>query len=365
MAPRRGGGGGGGGGGSVSASCPDPFTGYTTTPEEFASICVFLVVALLTLIAMFRVRKRHPGAKRILGGIYIVGLLFFFIGYALQLVGTLLLECGTTPYLTYYNWTIAWNILFRISTFLLLVCTVWLVNCSLREKLGHSSTYFNVIYGVVLGVIGILAAALVGLTCYNIWSLTQDYYWYDDAPANLGQAQNKLGLAHWILYWLAALVAGALSIVNIVSMRSKRINTQGLLGWIIALTISMFIWVLFNIVEFGIVVSPNLNVYPPLEFYTAASWIINFFQALSWIFLIVIAKSRALAPSTTADTNAPMYPNNTYLGPQGPVYTQVAQQPQHAYNYANGGQQHYYTQQPVYNGPGSIHGLQPYPAEVK
>jgi hypothetical protein len=199
------------------------------------------VVALLTLIAMFRVRKRHPGAKKILGGVYIIALIANLMyeqrshtylvltlnsGFALLIIGTMLLECGTTPYRTYFDWAIAWNIFFRISSLLLLVCTFWGVNSALRQKLGHNSTLIKVASGIVLGFIAVLTAALIGVTCYNVWAQTQYDWYYDDSNLRLIDSQNRLGLAYWIFYLLAALAGGALSIVNVVKMRSSGVDSQ-------------------------------------------------------------------------------------------------------------------------------------------
>jgi hypothetical protein len=127
---------------------------------------------------------------------------------------------------------------------------------------------------------------------------------------------------------------------------------QGLLGWIVSLTISMFIWVIFMVVEFGIVVSPRLDAVPPNSFYIAASWIMDVFQAASFIILIFVAKARALSPNTSADSQPAMYTNTTYEG--GLAYAQV---PQGQYTYGNTYpvQQHQYNQQPVYGGPAPIH----------
>lgn len=79
MAPRRGGGG-GSGIGSVS-SCPGAFS-YSnngTAIVYFVSYCLFFVVTLLIMIGWARVRKRHSNAKRLVGGIYGVSLLFLLM----------------------------------------------------------------------------------------------------------------------------------------------------------------------------------------------------------------------------------------------------------------------------------------------
>jgi hypothetical protein len=79
MAPK--GGKSGGGGSFSSSSCPDAFQGDfgNVNISYFVANCVFFLVPLFTLIAMGKIRKRHPGAKRLLGPIYITSLVFILL----------------------------------------------------------------------------------------------------------------------------------------------------------------------------------------------------------------------------------------------------------------------------------------------
>jgi hypothetical protein len=352
MAPKRGGGGGGGGRISLSSSCPGAFQSDNpsgTPVAYFAAYCFLFFVYLVLLITMFRVRKRHPNARSIIGGLYGTGVFFMMVTFALLIIATMLRECGTTPYFTYFNWAIAYTIFLYLGLFILLVTFFWLVNDQLRALSGGQPGFFKFLYGIVLGFIGILTAAVIGLRCYNYWTFTD--YGSDAVP--LTSETNKLGLAFYVFYLLIAMAAGALAIVNIVSMRSKRINTGDLIGWTIALTISMLIWIIFCLVEIGVALSEKFF---SDTFYEAVEWIIDIFQAVAFTILIFIAKSRAFS---VAD-NTTDYSSTTYPATQQTAYAPVPQQ-QYAYNntaynntaYNNAQPQpaYYYQQQPYSNNP--------------
>ncbi|KAF2108325.1 hypothetical protein BDV96DRAFT_263953 [Lophiotrema nucula] len=326
MAPKRGGGGGGGGGISIDSSCPGAFQSDNllgTPIAYFVAYCFFFLVYLVLLVTMSRVRKRHPNARSIIGGLYGTAVFFMMIAFALLIIATMLRECGTTSYLTYYNWAIAWTIFFYLAYFILLLSFFWLVNDRLRTLSGEQPGFFKMVYGIVLGFIGIMTAALIGLRCYNYWTNTDGGFFEDP----LISETNKLGMAYFVFYLLITLAAGGLAFVTIVSMRSKRINTGDLTGWIAALTFSMFIWVIFYIVEIGAALN---NRALSVTFYEASEWITDFFQAASFTILIFIAKSRAFSP--VADTTAD-YNNTTYPVTQQPAYAPVPQQ-QYAYSNA-------------------------------
>lgn len=86
MAPKRGGGGSSssGSGGGFDTSCPDPFgdSAYSsslygwTTVAYFALYCVFFFFYTILAISLCCVRKRHGTAKRLVGPIYILSVVF-------------------------------------------------------------------------------------------------------------------------------------------------------------------------------------------------------------------------------------------------------------------------------------------------
>ena len=100
--------------------------------------------------------------------------------------------------------------------------------------------------------------------------------------------------------------------------------------WIIGLTFSMFIWVLFVVVETG---TSLANDFLGERVYEAFAFIIDIFLSLSWILLLLIAKSPVFKPA--ADNmdpqiyNQPAYsaaPQQNYV-PQPPPPTAICVQP--------------------------------------
>jgi hypothetical protein len=49
---------------------------YGSIIAYFVGFCFFFVVTLVTLICMFRIKKRHPHSQKLLGGIYGSSLFF-------------------------------------------------------------------------------------------------------------------------------------------------------------------------------------------------------------------------------------------------------------------------------------------------
>ncbi|KAF2687623.1 hypothetical protein K458DRAFT_167431 [Lentithecium fluviatile CBS 122367] len=367
MAPKRGGGGGGSSSGSssgVSVSCPYPFTDSVYSYDDyswtlvayFVLDCLFFVFTLIVLFSLCCVRKRHGNAKRLVGPIFLLSLLCALTGYGLKIIGTMLRECKTTDYYTYYDWSIAFGIFFYLANFLLLVVFVWGVNILLRERIGSGRGVYKAICLVILGVIGALTCGYIGLHSYNQWTVTPDGQ--DANVYGKGDDETKLAMAYYSLYMISVVASGVLSIVTIVSMRSKRMAIGSILGWVIALTFCMFFWTLLMVVEWSAVQEgATLNL--TYTTYVALDYVISFFQLFSYIAILFLAKSSAWDLASPADTNSVVYPTTVYPPqpqPQ-PGYGQVPPpQQQYAYN-GQPGQQYYYQAQPVYNGaPAPVNG---------
>lgn len=286
-------------------------------------------------------------------------------GYSLIIIGCVLRECRVGSIYDYYNWAIAFTVFFRLSTYLLLVVVLWVVNSALRDHLGNHPGFFKIIYGIVLGIVGVIMAVYVGIQCYNTWLNTDAGS--DSDGEYLGDEQEQVTVAYWVLYLVAVVLSGALSLMAVVSLRSRQaggvrqssinydcfklIATQNLLGWVIALTFTMFIWTLFVVIEAGAGLQDN---FLGLNTYYAFEYIIDLFQSAAWIILLFIAKSAVF--KAPVDNNDPqIYNQTTYPTTQAqPVYQSVAQPQQYAYNNGNTTQQYYYQQQqqqPVYGTP--------------
>jgi hypothetical protein len=282
--------------------------------------------------------------------------------YALIIIASLLRECRTldNPY-DFYSFAVAYGIFFKLANYLLLVVVVWGVNSLLQQRLG-SGQISKVVSLVILGVMGALTCGYLGLGAYNSWTSTPDGR-RSDLNRKYNE-ENKLTLAYWILYMLSVLASGGLSIVAVVSMRSKLIpahvrpslvhrrsihqltSTQGLLGWVIAIVFCMFFWALLSVIEYGSVISDkNFS----LETYQAMEYLIGFFQIFSLISILILAKSHVWTDGNAAmvhDQNEAMYQTPAYAPPPA-QYSQAAPPNQSQYQYVAqpAQQQYYYNQQ--------------------
>lgn len=68
---------------------------------------------------------------------------------------------------------------------------------------------------------GALTAGYIGVQSYNYWAQTDIL----GASALYDEVQ-KLALAYWVLYLVAVVIAGVLSIVTVVSMRPTGLNIR-------------------------------------------------------------------------------------------------------------------------------------------
>ena len=109
----------------------------------------------------------------------------------------------------------------------------------------------------------------------------------------------------------------------------------------------MFVWTLLMVVDWAATL-PSSTTNLSLEAEVAIAYIVGFFQVFSYIAIMFLAKSNVW-------NNAPVHdPSQLAYGPPGGPYGGAVppppQQQQYAYN-GQPGQQYYYQEQPVYNGP--------------
>ncbi|KAF2189008.1 hypothetical protein K469DRAFT_748203 [Zopfia rhizophila CBS 207.26] len=299
MAPRRGGGGGGICTGGSSASCRGAFQhiGSIEIPY-FVCWCIMFVVAVGTLYTTFKIKKKHLNAKKLLGWRYGIALFLYVLGYGCRIIATVLQECGTSSIRSYFHWAIAYNIFFILAYFLLLYIVLHGVNIELRNCLGNNPKFLWIIYGVVLGFMFILTVAYIGLSSYNLWA-----------------------------------IYGEDSRTNRLILSNRRLVTGSLAGWVAVLTFSMTLWVIFNLAQ---VAAAQQHRSLGLEVSEAFHYIITGFQAISFIAILFIAKSRALAQAPDSHDQPVMYQNPGYPNggaPVQPVYNQLpVPAPQQQYN---------------------------------
>ncbi|KAF2008450.1 hypothetical protein BU24DRAFT_468868 [Aaosphaeria arxii CBS 175.79] len=342
MAPRRGGGG-SSFGSSASASCPHPFSTdgyygyYTTRIEVFVAYCLLWVALLGLIVARSKVVKKLPGATILIGPLFLGSVWSAFFATSLMIVGTMLLECSTTPPLTYMYWVLVFNIFYSLSLYLLLVLVFYTVNKALHQHLNNTPGYLRIVNYVVLGFMGILTVALTGLWSYNYYAASEAGR-IESAPL-LSEEANKLDIAYFVFYLVTVSAGGVLAIMSLVSMRSRKIPTGNLFAQIIGLYVSMFIWVLINLIEDGTYL-PDVDNFSR-DVYIAFTYIRYIFWVASWSLLLSIAASPVFKSSVVDNVE----PNPYAPQPYYPVQQQG--QPQFAAP-QNGGQQYYYQQHPIH-----------------
>jgi hypothetical protein len=126
---------------------------------------------------------------------------------------------SSTGYYTYYSWAIAFGIFFKLANYFLLVVTVWSVNMLLRERLNAKRSLYKTVCLVILGVMGALTAAYIGLDAYNTWTVTPEGRSVRDS---LADQETQLAVAYWVLFLVSVLAAGAMAVVSLLSLRSKQ-----------------------------------------------------------------------------------------------------------------------------------------------
>jgi len=304
MAPRRSGGSGGSSSGS-SSSCPGAFSD-TISQVYFGCIVVFLAVFLGIAIAFCTVRKRSGVGKKLLGAPYVVALLLWIIAYALDLVGSVLRECGTVDLDSYYSLSIATSIFYYLAYYALLFVVAYTLNIMLRSHLGGSIMPFKIILLAILAIMFALSCAIMGVNSYNNWTQTSAGY---DADAELlMEPAERLRVAYSVLFLLSVLISGGLSLITIFAMRSRRLAGGDLLGWVVTLIFSMVVWVLLQIVFAAAYLQDSYEI---LDFTTqvALLYVQSFFQALSFIILLCIAKHASWNSTAAMDAtqSQPMY----------------------------------------------------------
>jgi len=335
MAPKggRGGGGGGGRGGSIS-SCPDAFQS-TTSQVYFANDVVFFVFFLGIALALCSIRKKGGQGKKLIGVPYILALFFFILTYACSIVATVLSQCEVGDSDSIYNWNIAITVFTYLGYWLILFVLVYQLGAMLREQVGKFSLPFKIIYLAVMGVMGALTVSLMGVACYNLWTLT-DAGTYRDGDS-LFMTAAHFRVAYYVLYMLSVLGAGALALITVLSLRSRSNPAGDLIGWIVTLFVATLVWVCLCIAAAAISISSAY-----LDFVQSAVilWLTNFFQVLTFIFILCIAKHRCWNKPTPTDQN--MLPN---------PYAPTTQQQQYAYNGQPNSQPYYYQPAPRHDAP--------------
>jgi hypothetical protein len=137
------------------------------------------------------------------------------------MIATLLLACGTTDSYTAINWSIAINVFLNISQWLLLFVVVYTLNIMLRQQLGHVPMILKMALLFVVGLMGVLTCVKIGLTNYLNSMQLKGYSRYGYGSISYLAVQH-FNTAYISLYLVSVFAAGALALMSIMSLRSRR-----------------------------------------------------------------------------------------------------------------------------------------------
>lgn len=142
--------------------------------------------------------------------------------YASSIVATVLRECGTTDYFSYYSWAIAINIFYWIACFLLMFVVVYTLNTMLRAQLGHASAIYK--YGLlaIMVILGLLTCGQIGFSSYINWTQTQSSNGFGFSRDLPYEAAQQYRAAINAFYLVSILAAAALAFMTLMSLRSRR-----------------------------------------------------------------------------------------------------------------------------------------------
>lgn len=309
MAPRRGG---SSSSSSYSSSCPGAFE-TTDSRVYLACIVIFFVVYLGIALSLSGARKKAGTGKRLIGAPYIVALLFMLIAYALDIASTVLVECETLAGSSYYSIAIAMTVFYYLAYWTLLFVVVYMLNTTLRD---HTIVIIKIVLLAIVGIVFAITAAHIGVSSWNLWAVTDAGYWSNSRL--IIRSAKELRVAWSVLYLLAVLAAGVLAL-----MSSRQYGSK-LLIWVSAVIFSMALW---SIIAIVFAASNLTDGYPTMTFETSAAltYVQSFFQALSFILIMCIAKRGTWSKPTIPAANTTPYTQNHHAyahaaGPQQPSY---------------------------------------------
>lgn len=301
MAPKGGRGGGSGGGGSSISACPDAFW-MRSSQIRLANIVIFLAAFFGIAIALCIVRKKNGANKKLLGWPYVTAVVLFILSFSLQLILAVLVECGAFNLDAAAGIGIVIDISWSLGSWLLFFIVVYVLNTLLRQELGGAIAIYKVICLAITGVMLALACADAGISSYNDWTMSSAGY---EANAEaIEYPWLHLLLAEYVLLLVGVLVSGALSLMTIFALRSRRLPGGGLLIWVTVLISSMVIWYILHLVHYGSLVAKDIM---SPDTYRALPFVRNFFLALSFIILLCVAKHSAWNKTTIATPVARVY----------------------------------------------------------
>lgn len=142
-----------------------------------------------------------------------------------SVVASVLLQCRQTDFYSVYSWNIATTVFYNLSYTLLLFVVVYTLNMMLRQQLGHVSKILKIALLVIVVFMGAITCVRIGLRSYYNWTFMQglNSSWSSRAArVQFMLAVQRFSMAWDALYLLSVLAAGALALMTIVQLRSRR-----------------------------------------------------------------------------------------------------------------------------------------------
>lgn len=144
---------------------------FKSASETFDFVCyvIFFVLSLLVIGAQVYLRKRYnnPTTRKLLGPFYAAAVGCIAIGWLLQIINMLFIQCSAS-YGGYYIQTvvsllIAFVVFYRIGSYLLLVVAIWGVTSVLGDRLGREgkSSSHKMSSFIIVGCVGLLALVVI------------------------------------------------------------------------------------------------------------------------------------------------------------------------------------------------------------
>lgn len=163
----------------------------------------------------------------------------------------------------------------------------------LQKQLDRSNAIFKIVPAVLAGFMGLLTCGQLGLRAYLISLQARDDYLYGYSGSrldfyNILAISQKYSAAYYALYFVTIIASGGLALTTIMSLRKAGKAGGDLIGWSIALTLAMMLWVIILIVFAAWSLDDDADY--TYEKSIALSYVLNFGQALSCIFILCIAK---------------------------------------------------------------------------
>lgn len=189
--------------------------------------------------------------------------------------------------------------LYHLSCLGLLFVVLYKLNSMLRSRLGSA---VKTVRAILLTTFGIMAALYIAYIALSSYLSSNDLNYYRDEADGLVDTTQKVSLAVRSLYLICVLVSTGLAITTVSSLRRAHISGGDLLGWIITLHLFMIIWAVLAVAIPALTYS-KLDVSAIASF--ALAYILTFFQALSFIALLSIAKHASWAQDAAAMHHQP------------------------------------------------------------